>query len=70
MTLAQGIALLDFSRKVLSGEMNSPQEVARGLIGLALDIVPVNDLREHLTAEAAARADAIVDNLVAIKVGR
>jgi hypothetical protein len=69
MTLVQGIALLDFARKVIAGDVNNPKEIARSLVGLALDLVPVEDLQEYLTDAARIRADNIADTLQAIKVG-
>lgn len=68
MTLAQGIALLDVSRKVLSGELTDPVQLSRALVGLALDLAPVEELAPYLTEEARRRADAAVDILEAVAV--
>ncbi len=69
MTLVQGIALLDFARKVLAGDVTDPVEISRALVGLALDLAPVEDLKAYLTDAARQRDDAIVDAAEAIKVG-
>ena len=69
ISLDQGIAILDLSRKVLRGELTDPKEVAQALLGFALDIAPVEDLAPYLSEEAKRRADAIVDTVETIKVG-
>ncbi len=69
MTLIQGLQLLDFARRVIAGEANHPSEIARALVGLALDLAPVDELQEYLSDAARVRADAIADAAQRMKVG-
>lgn len=48
----------------------TPGSVARTLVGIGLDVVPVEELRGHLDAAAVARAEAAADAAEAIKFGR
>jgi hypothetical protein len=65
----QIVALLTFAGNVIAGEIKTPADVARGLIGLALDLAPVDELAPYLTAEARRRDDLIVDAAEIAKVG-
>lgn len=69
MTPEQISRLLTFAGSVMIGELSTPEDVAKGLIGLALDLAPVEMLAPFLTAEARRRDDAIADALEAAKVG-
>lgn len=69
LDLGKALALLDLSRKIIAGEIVDPQEVARALVGLALDLAPVGLLSLHLTEEARKRADLVADLAEAAKFG-
>ena len=49
--------------------VEDPIAIARAIAGLALDLVPVALLREHLDAEAIARANAEADAAERVKFG-
>ena len=46
---------------LLGGRMPDGKEIARSLVEAALAFVPEEELREHLTAGAVARAERIAD---------
>ena len=59
--------LLRLGADVLEGRVLDGTGLTRALIGLGLDLVPVDELRAHLDAEAAARARALADVAEATK---
>jgi len=47
---------------ILDGKVDGPEDVARALIGAALDSgIPAEELREFLTEEARARQEALFE---------
>lgn len=46
---------------VIEGADPNPAYIVRQLLGLGLELVPVDELRAHLDAVAAARIDTEVD---------
>lgn len=70
MHVDQQLAIARFSYKVLTGEICSPAAVAKGLVGLAVDLVPVEYLSEWLSEESARRAQAIADSIEEAKLKR
>lgn len=67
-TLAQGIQVLDFARRLISGELSDPAEISKALAELALELVDITSLIPHLTQAARARDNAFADALEAAKV--
>lgn len=57
-------SLMRLGADVVDGDLSTADQVARRLVGLGLELVPVDELRKHLDAEAAARIDAEVDAYV------
>lgn len=49
--------------------VEDPIAIARAVAGLGLDLVPVEVLREHLEADAIARANAEADVAERLKFG-
>lgn len=49
--------------------VEDPIAIARAVAGLGLDLVPVEVLREHLEADAIARANAEADLAERLKFG-
>lgn len=49
--------------------IEDPVAVARAIAALGLDLVPIDVLRDHLTAEAVARANALADAAERVKFG-
>lgn len=49
--------LVRLSADVLEGKIQSPIEIAFGLLDIGLDLVPAEDLREYLTERARLRQD-------------
>lgn len=49
--------------------VEDPIAIARAVAGLGLDLVPVEVLREHLEADAIARANAEADIAERLKFG-
>lgn len=45
----------------LEGREPNPHAVAKRLVSIGLDFVPVDDLRAYLSAESRARIDAEID---------
>lgn len=68
-TLADGLALMDLAREIISGRMADQATIARTLIGLALDHAPVAELAPYLTDEARRRDDLAADLASAAKFG-
>lgn len=58
------LALAELGAEVARGQVPAAAELAKRLVGLGLELVPVEELRQHLDAEAAARVDALVDAVV------
>ena len=54
--------LIRIGANALDGTAPSPAEVARALVGVGLDLVPVAELRAYLTDEARRR-DELAANL-------
>lgn len=67
--ISSGLALLALAADLIAGRLIDPIEISRRLAGLALDLVPVDLLREHLTETARARADTIADAVEGAKFG-
>ncbi len=53
----------------LRGAVPTVVDIARALLGIALDFVPVDELRTYLDEEARARVDRQVDAIVTAKFG-
>lgn len=49
--------------------IEDPIGIARAVVALGLDLVPIELLREHLDAEAIARANAAADLAERLKFG-
>lgn len=49
--------------------VEDPIAIARAIAGLGLDLVPIELLREHLDADAIARANAEADLAERLKFG-
>lgn len=69
MTLEQTAALLRLSADVVEGKITDPKEIASALVGVAVTLIPVNELAPFLATEAQKRVDAAVDELEKAKVG-
>lgn len=61
------IKVVRLAADIIDGSIPSPSEIARSLVGIGLDLVPVEELRGHLDAAAVARAEAAADAAEAIK---
>jgi hypothetical protein len=66
MTMTQMAELLRVGT-MLATSSGGPSDVARSLVSLALEFVPVDELRLHLTDEAERRADIAADLAEAAK---
>lgn len=62
-------AIAALGQRIVRGEITTREELARALVGLALDDAPVELLREYLTNEAAARDDLVADVAERAKAG-
>ena len=69
LDIGKVLRLLDLSQRILGGQIVDPQQIARALVGLALDLAPVEYLAPYLTDEAQRRADLIADIAEAAKYG-
>lgn len=63
MSVVHAAKIIDLGMRVLRGELDTPESIGLALAGLALDLAPVEKLKEHLTEAARLRDDAIVDQL-------
>lgn len=61
MSTYQVVPVLDFARRAAMGEFVGPVDFVRALLGLALDFVDIEDLKQALTEEAQERAERIAD---------
>lgn len=68
-SLADGLAVMDLARRIIAGDITDPKEIARALVGLALDHAPVAELAPYLDEEARRRADLVADLAEAAKFG-
>lgn len=68
-TLADGIAILALAADVISGRLTNPVDISRRLAGIALNLLPVDELKQHLDDEARARVDLVADGVEAAKFG-
>lgn len=68
-SLGQALELFGLAYDILSGRLTDPLTIGRRLAGLALDFVPVDDLKGYLTDESQARAQAAADAFAAAKFG-
>lgn len=57
----------DLVVQIASG--TSPLDVAERLVSIGLDLVPVDVLQGHLTAQAKARANLVADAAEIVKFG-
>lgn len=69
MTLDQAAALIDVGLQVLRGAAVDKLAMARALVALALDLAPVESLRDYLTDAARKRDEAIADAAERLKFG-
>lgn len=69
ISMDQALQLLDLSRDILAGRRPDPGDVARALVGLALDLAPVEELAPFLTEAAETRARLVADSLERTKFG-
>jgi len=69
ITLAQGISILDLASDVIAGRVNDKPALIRRLAYLGLDLAPVDELKEYLTAAARERDDLAVDITQDLKFG-
>lgn len=67
-TLAQSLEVAALGIDLASGKLTDPVEIGRRLAHVALDVVPVDELKGYLDDEAAKRADAIADVAEALKL--
>lgn len=69
MSISSGTAarIIRIGLDVIEGQAPSPADVARAIVGIGLDLVPVEELRSYLTEEARRRGELAADAAEAIK---
>ncbi|MCL2777619.1 MAG: hypothetical protein FWD73_06410 [Polyangiaceae bacterium] len=67
VAIIEGIARL--LGDIQAGKIGGSGDAARKLVGLGLDLVPVEELRNYLTEEDMQRAERIADTLEHEKFG-
>jgi len=60
----------DIAIAFIEGRVPTPQVIVARLLAIGLDLVPVDELRDHLDAAAAARIDREIDTAEAAKLTR
>lgn len=55
--LAHAATLARLAADVMDGTLSSAADVARALVGIGLELVPVEELKQYLTEEARKRQD-------------
>jgi hypothetical protein len=70
MTPAVVLRIIRLGAEVLEGNIPGPGDLARELVGIGLELVPADELREHLDAADQARIETAIDVLEDAKVGR
>lgn len=68
ISLATAAQLTELAMSITAGTI-TVAEAARKLIGIGLDLVPVEDLKAFLTDEARKRADLAADLAEDVKFG-
>lgn len=68
-SIHQVIELLGLSYEIVAGKLTDPAQIGRRLASLALDFVPVEELKDHLSQEAKRRVEAATDAYSAAKFG-
>lgn len=58
----------EHAASALEGQEPDAVRIVRSLVGLGLDLMPIDELKAHLDAEAARRIDAEVDLAVEVKL--
>jgi len=61
MNIARAIDIIAFGVDLAQGRVSDPLVVGRKLANYALDFLPVDELKEHLSEEARRRADLAAD---------
>ncbi len=64
-----GLALFDLGRAIATGAVSSAVEVARGIAAIAVTLLPVEDLHQHLDDAAAKRVEIAADLAQEAKFG-
>lgn len=67
MTLEQIAALVQLAADVEEGKLSDPKQIGKALADLALDLLPVDELRAHLDASGQVAADVTADVLEVAK---
>jgi hypothetical protein len=63
-----GILLVRLGADIIAGDVTDGLAAARSLVGVALDLVPVEELRQYLTEGDRARADLAADMIEEAKL--
>ena len=59
--LGDGLELMSLAYDVISGKETTPMGIGRRLAGIAVNFIPVDELRAYLTEAAQKRDDIAVD---------
>ncbi len=59
--VGRALEIVGFGLDLAQGRLSDPLVIGRKLANYALDFIPVDDLKAHLTEEARRRADVAAD---------
>ncbi len=64
------VSLIRLGADAIDGRLQTPEQLARALVNIGLDLVPVDELKRYLTEHAKFRAELLADGAEAKKFGQ